>query len=109
MIGLLEEMQECQSVEACIELALTDAYGEDESATAWLACLEEMFGQFGQVNVLGQDVALEGFDLANRKTVVAICRQGKRRARVTLDSIEFPSLTPVQALWLKAWKQFSSS
>jgi len=30
MQSLLEEMQQCKSVKACIELALTDAYGEYE-------------------------------------------------------------------------------
>ena len=108
MTTLLEEMQQCKSVKACIELALTDAYGEDESAGAWLACLEELFGQADQVKVLGKNVILEGFDLADGKTVVAIFRQGKRRARATLDSLEFPALTPVQARWLKAWQQFSN-
>ena len=73
-----------------------------------VACLEELFGQADQVKVLGENVILEGFDLADGKTVVAICRQGKRRARVTLDSLEFPALTPGQARWLKAWQQFSN-
>ncbi len=74
----------------------------------WLTCLEEVFGQFDQVKVLGQDVALEGFDLTNGKTVVALCRQGKRQARVTLESIAFPALTPIQTRWLRAWRQFSN-
>jgi hypothetical protein len=51
-------------------------------------------------------VTLVGFDL-NNHTVVAICRQGKHKARVTLDSVEFPELTPVEQRWLKAWQQFS--
>ena len=43
---------------------------------------------------LGNDVALIGFDLRHPDMVV-VCQQGKRRARVTLDSIEFPELSPV--------------
>ena len=46
MQSLLEEMQQCKSVKACVELALTDAYGEYEQSAAWLACIEEMFGRF---------------------------------------------------------------
>ena len=43
--------------------------------------------------MLGQEVALEGFGLANGMAIVAICRQGKRNARVkamreTHDKIE---------------------
>jgi len=100
-------MQQCKSVKACIESALTDAYGEYEQASAWLTCIEEMFGRFDRVNLTGEEVALEGFDLANDFAVVAVCRKGKRKTRVSLESVEFPDLTPIEAPWLKAWKQFS--
>ena len=107
MKSLLDEMRQCKSIQDCIELALVDAYGDDEQATAWLTCIEEMFGRFDRVKVLGQEVALEGFDLADGVTVIAVCRQGKRKAQVALESVEFPGLTPIEARWLKAWKQFS--
>ena len=105
MVDLLDEMMQCQSVRACIDLALTDAYGEEEEAVAWLTCIEAMFGRYKQVRLMGHDVALVGFDLRHHG-VIAVCQQGKRRARVTLDSIEFPELTPVEQLWLKAWQRF---
>ena len=107
MADLLDEMRQCRSVRACIELAITDAYGEEEQATAWLTCIETMFGRCKQVRLMGNDVALVGFDLRNQD-VVAVCQQGKRRARVTLDSIEFPELTPTEQLWMKAWQRFSA-
>ncbi len=94
-------MRECKSVKACIELALTDAYGEHEEASAWLACIETLFERFEQVRVLGEDVTLEGFDLDHGLTVVAVCGRGRRRARVALDSVAFPGITPIEARWLK--------
>ncbi len=48
-----------------------DAYGEYEQVSAWLACIEEMFGGFHRVNLLGAEVAFQGFDLENELTVVA--------------------------------------
>jgi len=63
MTDLLEEMRGCKTVRACIDLALTDAYGEDEQAVAWLTCIETMFGRFKHVRVLGTDVMLVRFDL----------------------------------------------
>lgn len=107
MDDLLDEMRQCRSVRACIDLALTDACGADEQAVAWLTCIEAMFSRFQQVKVLGRDVALVGFDLRDQ-TVVAVCRQGPRQVRVTLDSVEFPGLTPVEQRWLNAWNQFST-
>lgn len=107
MQSLLEEMQQCKSVKACIELAVTDAYGEYEQASAWLTCIETMFERFDRVKLMGEEVALQGFDLENDLVVVAICQKGKRRARVALESIEFPDVTEIETRWLKAWKQFS--
>ncbi len=66
-----------------------------------------MFARFKQVRLMGNDVALVGLELRNHD-VVAVCQQGKREARVTLDSIEFPPLTAVEQLWLRAWKRFSA-
>ncbi len=88
------------------ELAITDPYDEYEQAGAWLTCIEEMFGRFDRVKVMGKDFALEGFDLSNDVAVVAICRMGKRPARIALESVEFAGLTPVEKRWLKAWQQF---
>ena len=107
MADLLDEMRQCQSVRACIDLALTDAYGEEEQAVAWLTCIEAMFGRYKQIRLMGNDAVLFGFDLRHHE-VVAVCQQGKRRARVTLDSIEFPELTPTEQLWMKAWQRFSA-
>jgi hypothetical protein len=107
MDDLLDEMRQCKSVQACIDLALTDAYGPDERAVAWLTCIEVMFSRFEHVKVMGNDVQLVGFDLGNEE-LVAVCREGKRKARVSLESVEFPQLTPVEARWLQAWKRFSA-
>ncbi len=107
MDDLLDEMRQCKSVRACVDLALTDAYGEDEEAVAWLTCIETMFGRFKQVKLLDEDVALVGFDL-DHYAVIAVCRKTRRKMRATLDSIEFPDLRPVERLWLQAWKKYSA-
>ncbi len=107
-MDLLDEMRQCKSVQACIDLALTDAYGEEEEAVAWLSCIEEMFGRFEQVSVMGRDVVLVGFDLRH-SDVVAVCRDGKHKARITLDCVDFPGLTPIEKRWLQAWTQYSRS
>ena len=107
MPDLLAEMQQCKTVKTCIALALADAYGDYEQASAWLTCIQTMFERFNRVTLMGEEVTLHGFDLANNIAVVAICGKGMRRARVALESIEFPNLTPIEARWLKAWMEFS--
>ena len=108
MTDLLAEMCGCKTVRACIDLTLTDTYGEDEQAVAWLTCIETMFGRFKRVRLLGVDVTLIRFDLRNYD-VVAVCQQGSRKARVTLDSVEVPDPSPAEQLWLRAWNQFSAT
>lgn len=55
---------------------------------------------------MGQDVALVGFDLHNH-SVVAVCRRDSQKARVTLESVEFQGLNPIEARWLQAWRTYS--
>jgi len=107
MESLLSEMKRCKTVENCFEVATVDARDEDEQAGGWLTCIQEMFDHFEHVSVLGQEVDLEGFDLANERAVVAICRKGKKKTRIALESVEFSKLSAPESLWLKAWKKWS--
>ena len=107
MESLLSEMKRCKTVKDCFEVATVDAYGEEEQATGWLTCIQEMFDKVEHISVLGQEVDLEGFDLANERTVVAICRKGKKKTRIALESVDFQKLSAKESLWLKAWKKWS--
>jgi len=93
----------------CEELATVDAYGDDEVATGWMTCLEEVLSGIDSVKVLGQDVRLTGFDIERENAVVAICRNGKKIARISLSSIEWPKLNKAQQLWLRAWTRQSKN
>ncbi len=104
-MDLISEMKKCKTVEACFECATVDAYGDDEAAAGWLTCIDEMFRKFEHVIVLGQEVALEGFDLKGYQ-VVAKCRSGRKLAFVSLESIEFPKSNKSEKLWLSALKKW---
>ena len=65
------------------------------------------FGRFDRVKLLGEELAVHDFALANERSVVAICGRGNRRARVALESVEFTDLTPIETRGLNAWTQFS--
>ena len=71
---------------------------------AWLTCIEAMFARYKQVRLLGNDVALIGFDLRHHD-VVAVCQW---QAQSTRD-LGLHELTPVERLWLKAWQRFSGN
>jgi len=107
MEDLLTEMKRCKSVDDCVDVATMDAYGEYEEATGWQTCFETLFEDVKQVKVLGEDVTLEGFDLINELSVVAVCRRKNKKAKVAPESVEFPKMTKMQILWMKAWKEWS--
>jgi hypothetical protein len=96
------EFDDVQSIEDCEELATVDAYNEDEQASGWLTCLEEVFDGVEEVKLAGDVVKLEGFDLKGY-TIVAVCGKNRKKLMVTLDSIELIGPTRAQALWREAW------
>lgn len=104
----MSEMKQCKTIEDCREVATMDAYGEEEMAAGWLACIEEMFDKFEHVSVLGKEVVLEGFDLKAHQ-VVAKCRSERKSAFVSLESVEFPKLNKNEKLWLDALKDWNEN
>lgn len=94
-----------ETIDECVESATVDAYSDDEAANGWLTCIEEIFEGVDKVMLGDELVQLEGFDLSGL-SVVARCRKGKKRIRVTLDSIEFINSIKVQKLWLAAWNKW---
>jgi hypothetical protein len=95
------DLFKAKTVKQCIDLATIDAYGDDEVAAGWETCLDEVFSGV-KAQLAGQDVKLEGFDSLSGM-VLARCRFGKRKIRVTLDSLDFLDLTAPQRIWLKAF------
>ncbi|MCW5590454.1 MAG: hypothetical protein KIT27_12450 [Legionellales bacterium] len=105
---LISEIKRCKTIEDCYECATIDTYDENEAASGWLTCIEEMFSKFEHVKVLGNEAILEGFDLKGFQ-VVAKCRNGRKSAFVSLESVEFPKLSKSEKLWLDALKKWNET
>lgn len=105
---LISEMKKCKTVADCRNTATVDANGEEEAAMGWMVCIEEMFGKFKHVKILGNEVILEGFDLKGNQ-VMAKCRNGRKLAFVSLESVEFPKLSTNEKLWLDSLKLWNGN
>ena len=103
--GSLRAGKRAAAIKSLIQSARLNGLDDD---AAYLTLIRTMFGRFKQVELLGEDVTLVGFDL-NRHAVIAVCRKGNRKVRATLDSVNFPSLTLAERLWLQAWKKYSAN
>lgn len=102
-MNLLAELVKVKNKDDCEDIVSVDVYSDCELAESWLTCLSEILGDIKAIKVFGQDALLDGFDLEYENAVVAVCKLGKRKARVSLSSIEWPKLTKAQKIWITAW------
>lgn len=94
-------------LDALIEDATVDAYGESEQATAFLTVLEEHVAlPFGAI-VFGEAVVVETIDLSGADELLAICRRGGKRQKVRLLDLELPVPRPKGAEWIAAYHRWS--
>ena len=97
-----------KTIKQCIEAATVDAYGEYEQVCGWLTCFEEVFDNVNRILLFGEEVKLVDFEVQNDAEVVAVCLKNKKKAKVSLDSIELIKPSKAQRLWLKAYTEWSS-
>jgi hypothetical protein len=94
-------------LDALIEEATMDAYGESEQATAFLTVLEEHLAFPFGATVLGEAVVVEKIDLSGADELIAICRRGGKRQKVRLLDLELPVSRPNGAEWIAAYRRWS--
>ncbi|MEP7346225.1 MAG: calcium-binding protein [Gemmatimonadaceae bacterium] len=94
-------------LDALIEEATVDAYGESEQATAFLTMLEEHLAFPFGATVLGEAVVVENIDLSGADELIAICRRGGKRQKVRLLDLELPVSRPKGAEWIAAYHRWS--
>jgi hypothetical protein len=94
-------------LDALLEEATVDAYGESEQATAFLTVLEQHLLFPFDATVLGEAVIVEKIDLSDADEVVAICRLGRKRQKLRLVDLELPVARPKGAEWIAAYHRWS--
>src|SRR4029453_3521220 len=86
-------------LDALIEEATVDAYGESEQATAFLTTLEEYLPLPFGATVLGEAVVVEKIGLSGADELIASCRRGGKRQKIRLLDLELPVPRPKGAEW----------
>ncbi len=77
-------------LDALIEEATVNAYGESEQATAFLTVLEECLALPFGATVLGDAVVVEKIDLSEADELIAVCRRRGKRQEVRLLDLQLP-------------------
>jgi hypothetical protein len=94
-------------LDALIEEATVDAYGESEQATGFLTMLEEHLALPFAAAVLGEAVVVEKIDISDADELVTVCRRGGKRQKLRLLDLELPVPRPKGAEWIAAYHRWS--
>ncbi|MFE0645514.1 hypothetical protein ACFW2Y_28480 [Streptomyces sp. NPDC058877] len=94
-------------LEAMIEEATVDAYGEDEQRTGLFTMLEEYLDLPFTTAVLGVEVKVCGIDLTPDGRIVASCSRGRVRQSIGILDLPLPSPAPDGAEWIEAYRHWA--
>lgn len=94
------------ALEAMIEEATVDAYGDDEQLTGLFTMVEEHLAVPFTTTVLGVEVTVRKIDLA-ADTIVAVCVRGRHRQRIDVLDLPLPTPPPDGAEWIDAYRYWA--
>ena len=94
------------ALEAMIEEATVDAYGDDEQLTGLFTMIEEHLSVPFTTTVLGVDVTVNNVDLSG-DSIVAICARGRDRQRIDLLDLPLPTPPPDGSAWVDAYRHWA--
>src|SRR5215813_6440409 len=87
-----------------VEEALVDAYGESEQVTGFYTMMENDLRLPFDSQILGMAVTVEGIDITEDDQLVAVCRKGNIKQRISLSELPLPSPPPGGADWIVAYR-----
>ena len=96
-----------RQLEALIEEALVDAYGESEQRVGFLTMLEENLTVPFAAEILGTPVRVERVDLNDAEEIVVICRRGRQRQMIPILNLPLPSPPPAGWEWIEAYRHWA--
>ena len=94
------------TLEAMIEQATVDAYGDDEQLTGLYTMIEDNLAVPFTTTVLGAGVTVRKVDLTD-DGIVAVCTRGRHRQKIDLLDVPLPTPPPDGAEWIDAYRHWT--
>jgi hypothetical protein len=94
-------------LDALIEEAIVDAYGDEEQRGGLFTMLEEHLALPFETVVLGLPVTVEKVDLTTAGEIVAICRRGRARQAIPILELPLPDPPPEGNEWIEAFRRWA--
>ena len=95
------------ALEALIEEATVDAYGEGEQLTGFFTMIEESLAVPFTTTVLGVEVSVVGVDLTEAGRVVARCARGSVQQDIGILDLPLPEPVPEGWQWIEAYRYWA--
>jgi hypothetical protein len=90
-------------LEALIEDAVVDAYGDEEQAVGFFTMIEEHLALPFTVSILGVEAVVEKVDMTRDGRIVAVCRRDGVKQRIEILDLPLPKPTSAGAEWIAAY------
>jgi len=93
-------------LEALIEEAVVDAYGDDEQKVGLLTMMQEHLALPFSVSILGVEATVEKVDMTRDGRVIAVCQRNGIRQRIEILDLPLPKPAPAGAEWIAAYSHW---
>jgi hypothetical protein len=96
-----------QRLEALVEDAIVDAYGESEQRVGFLCMLQEHLACPFTTEILGHAVTVERINWNDAEEIVAVCRRQRHRQLIPILNLPMPSPPPTGWEWIEAYRYWT--
>jgi hypothetical protein len=94
-------------LDALIEEATVDAYGDADQCGGLFTMIEEHLTSPFETELLGVPVTVEGVDLTEAEEIVAVRRRGRARQAMSILDLPLPDPPPARAEWIAAYRRWA--
>lgn len=93
-----------RQLDAMVEEATVDAYGDYEQTSGFCLLLEDNLAMPFETALLGVAVTVVGVEQTSDSTITAVCQRGKEKLCVDILDLPLPSSAPEGAEWIEAFR-----
>jgi hypothetical protein len=93
-------------LEALIEEAVVDAYGDEEQTGGFFTMIEEHLALPFSVSILGVETVVERVDMTRDCRVVAVCQRNGIRQGIEILDLPLSKPAPAGAEWIAAYSHW---
>ncbi len=93
-------------LEALIEEAVVDAYGDEEQTGGYFKMIEEHLALPFSVSMLGVEAVVEPVEMTRDDRIVAVCKRDGVKQRIEILDLLLPKPIPAGAEWIAAYSHW---